>query len=180
MSLAYPAWWNGGRWDVERLLKDLFTYAPNGAAQDLTGVVCEPFNTWIHIPAEVRDAHLDGGNAYLLIHRNGGHVERIRQQWCDVSIATVGVMTQSHNDSNELLAYVTDVLVEFDEGGTVHRSSAHRSGATKTFMTVSGEMVGPQLQQELVGDDRLVLSTWQLNVDRPRGLPNYRTLLGLD
>jgi hypothetical protein len=180
VSLAYPAWWRGGRWDVERLLKDLYTYPPNLAAADLHGVTVEPFNTWMHIPAEVRDAHLDSGNAYLLVHRNGGHVERVRQQWCDVSMATLGVMTQSRDESNELMAYVTDVLVEFDEGGIVARSTPHRSGASTTYMTVSGEVTGPQLQQELVGDDRLVLSVWQLNVDRPRGLPNYRALLGLD
>jgi hypothetical protein len=170
----------GGRWDVERLIKDLFTYASNGAAQDLSGVVCEPFNTWIHIPAETRDTHLNAGNGYLLVHRNGGRVERVRQQWCDVSIATLGVMTQSRDESNELMAYVTDVLVEFDEGGIVARSTPHRSGATTSYMTVPGEVTGPQLQHELVGDDRLVLSTWQLNVDRPRGLPNYRTLFGID
>lgn len=180
MSLAYPTWWRGGRWDVDRLLRDLFTYQQNGAAQELSGVQVEPWNTWMKIDPTTRAAFLDAGNAYLLVHRMGGHVSRRKEQWVDVSITTIGALTQSRDQSTELMAYVTDVLVEFDEGGDIERETPHRSGATTTFMTVPGEVVGPQLLPEIIGDDRLVPATWELHVDRPRGLPNYRAHLGLD
>lgn len=180
MTLSYPAWWKGGRWDVERLIRDLFTYTENGAAQGLSGVQVEPWNTWIHLDAAVRDAWLEAGNAYLLVHRMGGHVSRRKEQWVDVSIVTIGALTQSRDRSNELMAYVTDVLVEFDEGGDIERETPHRSGATTTFLTVPGEVVGPQLQPEQIGDDRLIPATWELHVDRPRGLPDSKAHLGLD
>ncbi len=180
MTLTYPTWWRGGRWDVERLIRDLFTNPANGAAEELSGLQVEPWNTWLKITPATRDAFLDAGNAYLLVHRNGGHVSRRKEQWVDVSITTIGMLTQSRDKSNEAMSYVTDVFCEFDEGGDVTRTAAHRSGATTTFMTVPGEVVGPQLQPEQIGDDRLVVSTWELHVDRPRGLPNYRGHLGLD
>lgn len=180
MSLTFPTWWRGGRWDIERLLEDLYTNPDNGAAEGLSGLQVQPWNTWIKIPAKDRDAWLDAGNAYLLVHRNGGHVSRRKEQWVDVSIATLGVITQSRDESNEALSYITDVLCEFDEGGDVVRTKPHRSGALSTFLTVPGEVVGPQLQPAQIGDDRLVVSTWELHVDRPRGLPNYRQSLGID
>lgn len=180
MSVAYPAWWRGGRWDVERLVGSLFMFADNGAAQGLTGVTVEPWNTWVQIAPDDREAWLAQGNAYLLAHRMGGSVSRRKEQWVDVSIVTIAAMTQSRDASNELMAYVTDVLVEFDEGGDVAMQKPHRSGAASAFLTVPGEIVGPQLLPEQVGDDRLIPATWELHVDRPRGLPNSREHLGLD
>lgn len=176
MTLTYPEWWVGGRWDVERLLRDLFTFASNGAAQGLSGLVVEPWN----VKNSDREAWLAQGNGYLLVHRNGGRINKSTMQWTDESIVTLGALTRSRDDSLALLDYVTSVLSEFDEGGDVVRQTAHLSGATTTFMTVPGEVVGPQLVPEQFRDDRLIPATWEIHADRPRGLPNYRDALGID
>lgn len=176
MSIEYPAWWKGGRWDVERLLRDLFMHQENGAAQGLGGVTVEP---WL-LALTKREDLLGAGGGILLVHRMGGRVEKRKQQWCDISITQIGAVTESRDQSNLLMSYVTDVLCEFEEGGDVQRAAAHLSGVSTTFMTVPGEVVGPQLIPEQIGDDRLVTSTWEIHADRPRGLPDYREHLGLD
>lgn len=174
--IVYPGWWKGGRWDIERLLRDLFTFQENGAARGLSGVQVEPLSTL----GNIRREHLADGNGYLLVHRNGGHVNKSKQQWTDETITTIAALTASRDESLRLQEYVTDVFCEFDEGGHVHRSTPHLSGAATTFMTVPGEVVGPQLVPEQLRDERLVPATWHIHADRPRGLPDYRDHLDLD
>lgn len=177
MTLVYPTWWKGGRWDVERLIDDLFTFEENGAAQGISGLRVEPWLT----PLADREAWLEQDNALLLVHRAGGHASRRKQAWEDVSLVTIGAVTKSRDQSNELMAYVTDVLVEFDEGGDVTRRKPHRSGVRSTLMTVIGEVAGPaQLSPEQIGDGRLVSATWEIHTARPQGLPNTRDALGID
>lgn len=173
--IQYPSFWRGGRWDVERLLSDVFTHPANKSAEGFTGVKVEPFLS----KNSDREAWLLEGNGWLLVHRRGGRLERT--PGVDKSVCEIAALTRSRDDSLELIAYAGDILDAFgDEGGTVHRSIPHRSGLSTTFMKVPGEVVGPQLIPELTRDDRYVSTTWEIHADRPRGLPNYREALGLD
>lgn len=175
MSVTYPAWWRGGRWYMERLLADLFTFADNKAAQGLSGVKAEPFLS----KNSDREAWLNTGGAWLLLHRRGGPNDP--EPGIDKAIMEIAALTRSGDESHELIAYTGDVLDAFGrDGATVHRSKPHRSGLSTTFMTVPGEVVGPQLIPELMRDDRYVSTTWMISADRPRGLPNYRGALSLD
>jgi hypothetical protein len=174
--IVYPSWWQGFRWDVERLLRDLFMHAENGAAAELSGVKVEPFAPL----TEAREAWLAEGNGFLYVHRNGGAINKTRMPWVDEALVTIGAHTKSRDASNELQSYVATVLSEFDEGGLVHRSTEHPSGISTTTMFVPGEVVGPQLTPGLLQDDRLVPTTWSIHADIPRGLPDYREPLGLD
>lgn len=175
MSIAYPSFWLGGRWDIERLLRDVFMFADNVSAQGLSGVKVEPFLT----QNSDREAWLKQGNGWLLVHRRGGPADL--EFGVDKSVTEIAALTKSRDESLELMSYVTDVLMSFGtDGGTVYRSAPHRSGLSTTFMTVPGEVVGPQLIPELMRDDRYVSTTWMINADRPRGLPNYRGALSLD
>ncbi|MEW5810266.1 MAG: hypothetical protein AB1925_12515 [Actinomycetota bacterium] len=175
MTLTYPAWWRGFRWDVERLINDLFTFDENASAID--GLRVEPF----FAANSDRDAWLGEGNAYLLVHRRGGNLNKDTLPWVDESIVDLAALTSSRDDSNELMSYVTSILDGFgDEGGTVHRSTPHRCGLSTTFMAAPGEVVGPQLIQELIREKRIVPATWEIHAAVPRGLPEYRELLGLD
>lgn len=176
MSIVYPSWWKGFRWDIERLLRDLFMHTANGAANGLQGVKVEPFAPL----TEQRESWLSQGNGYLMVHRNGGAIDKERMPWVDEALVTLGALTKSRDESNELQSYVATVLSEFDTGGTVHRAVEHRLGISTTFMTVPGEVVGPQLTPGLLQDDRLVPTTWAVHADIPRGLPDYREPLGLD
>jgi hypothetical protein len=103
--------------------------------------------------------------------------------WVDKSIQQLAALTRSRRESNKLMSYVTSVLRAFGtDGGTVHRSPqyVHPSGLSTTFMAVPGEVVGPQLIPELFRDERQTPAMWGIHVDVPRGLPDYRELLGLD
>lgn len=177
MTLSIASDWKGGRWDCERLIRDLFMFQANTAAQWITGLLVEP---WM-APPDAREEWLAEGNAYLLVHRMTGHAERGHQQWLDISIMALGVLTESRDTSNEVMAYVADMLFAFDEWGIVHRETPHRSGLDVAYMKTEGEVAGPQGDlSALVGDNRLVTSTWDIRVDRPRGLPEYRELMHID
>ncbi|OCB09228.1 hypothetical protein A5717_25985 [Mycolicibacterium porcinum] len=173
--ISYPPFWTGGRWDVERLLADVYMFPANKSAEQFEGVKVEPFLT----KNSDREGWLSQGNGWLLVHRRGGQYDRIAG--VDKSICEIAALTRSRDESLELIAYAGDVLDGFGEdGGTVHRSRPHRTGLSTTFMKVPGEVVGPQLIPELTRDDRYVSTTWEIHADRPRGLPNYREALGLD
>lgn len=176
--ISYPGWWKGGRWDAELLINDLFTFPENLASVGLEGILCEPFP-----PGNTdREAWLKQGNGYLLVHRNGGRLNKSSKNWVDECVVTVGALTKSRSESNTLQSYIASVLCEFEDGDTVRRDPAHAhlSGLSTTFMKVPGEVVGPQLSPELLRDERLVPSVWNIHADWPRGLPDYRQALGLN
>lgn len=175
MTIGYPDWWKGGRWELERLLRDVFTNPANKSAQDITGLRVERMFTDV----EGMEDWLKAGNGFLFVHRRGGRLNKENRR--DESIAELAGLTRSADESNTLMEYVCTVLEEVgDDGMTVHRTTPHRSGLSTTFMTVPGEVVGPQLIPERMRDDRWVPATWQIHADRPRGLPDYRESLGLD
>jgi hypothetical protein len=176
MPIAYPSWWRGFRWEMERLLRDLFTYPNNQAAVELSGIRVERF---LNTDDDVT-SWLSAGNGILMVHRNGGSVNKAKQPWVDQSIVTLGALTTSPDESQKLMDYVAGVFDAFEEGGTVQRSVPHVSGLSTTFMKVPGEVVGPQLIPEPFRDERLVPTVWQIHTDIPRGLPDYRANLGLD
>jgi hypothetical protein len=177
VTIVYPSWWEGGRWDVEELLDDVFTFTSNKAADGLSGLKVEPFMT----STSDREKHLADGGGYLLVHRVGGHFVRGQRNDVDESIMQLGGLTASRHESNNLMSYVTDVLNGYEDGGTVFRSPkyVHPSGLSTTFMKVPGEVVGPQLVPASFQDERMCPAMWNIHVDRPRGLPDTREALGL-
>lgn len=178
MALSFPSWWRGFRWDVERLMADLFLFGQNTSAQGLTGLRVEPFTP----PNAQREEWIAAGNGYLFVHRRGGRLDKTTAPVCDKSITELAALTKSRDESNELTAYVADILTTGygEDGGLVRRSTPHRSGLSTTFMKVPGEVVGPQLIPELIRDERYVSTTWELHADLPQGLPDTREVLGLD
>lgn len=177
VTLTYSPEWKGFRWDVERVLADLFTIPDNTAAQWVNGLEVVP---WFP-PNEKREAWLQQGNGYLWVHRVGGELNVDTSPGVDEAITQMAALTKSRDDSNELLDYVASVLCAFGkEGGLVHRSRPHRSGTSTTFMRVPGEVVGPQFIPDRFRDERLIPAQWATHVDLPRGLPDYRDQLGLE
>jgi hypothetical protein len=72
VTLVYPDWWMGDRWDVEELFDDLFNFDQNGAAVFGGALKVEPFG-----PSNAaREEHLQSGGAYLLVHRAGGATQQ--------------------------------------------------------------------------------------------------------
>lgn len=174
--ITYPTFWRGGCPDVERTIKDLFTHTGNLSATDLTGV---DVVSWLPQPADAA-AWLNLGNGYLRVYRTGGAVNRDKYPWVDQTRVQIAAWCYNRDASWELIEYVREILGAFTDGGTVKRSTTSLSGLTTTFIRVPGELVGPQLLPEQIRDDRLVPVTFEIQTDRPKGLPDYREQLLLD
>jgi hypothetical protein len=174
--ITYPVWWEGLRWEMCRLIRDLFTYAPNVAADGLDGVKVERFPDSTETFAD----WLGTGNGFILVHRNGGQLDKVREPWVDNAIVTVAALTLSPDSSHELMDYVTTIFDAYEMGGQVKRSTPHRCGLAETTMKVPGEVVAPQMIPEQFRDERLVPMVWSIHADVPKNLPDYRAYLGLD
>lgn len=176
MTITYPTWWRGGCPDVERTIKDLFTHSANRAAANLVGV---DVVSWLPQPKDAA-AWLNQGNGYLRVYRTGGSVDRNKYPLVDVTRVQIAAWCTNRDASWGLIEYVREILGAFETGGTVHRSTTSLFGLTTTFIRVPGELVGPQLLPEQIRDDRLVPVTFEIQTDRPKGLPDYREQLQLD
>lgn len=161
--ITYPAWYQGGCPDVERVLRDLLA----SLLPDVSVV------SWL--PPDYANQLLDG-TAFIRVFRMGGRLNIENRNWVDETRVQVAALTASRNDSWALIEFVRQVLYSFRDGGTVSVTS---NGST-AFIEVPGEVVGPQLIPEAMRDERLVPVTFDVYTDRPRGLPNYRAELGLN
>lgn len=174
--IVYPPWWRGGSADAERTMKDLFTFPENVAAQGLSGV---DVRAWLPTP-DVARAWMDQGNGILRAYRTGGRINRDVYPWVDESQVQFAAWCSSRDAAWDLIEYVREMLLAYTDGGQVQRSAPTRSGLTTTYIRVPGELLGPELIPELILDDKLVLSTFEIHIDRPKSLPDYRELLQLD
>jgi hypothetical protein len=118
-------------------------------------------------------SQLASGVAYLRIFRLGGHVNVDSKSWVDETRIQFAALSASRDDSWLLIEFVRQVLYAYREGGTV------TGPTTTTFIVVPGEAVGPQLIPEQMRDERLVPVTFDVHIDRRKGLPNYRDELNL-
>lgn len=159
--IGYPAWYQGGCPDVERVIRDLFSGL-------LTGV---DVVSWV--PPDYAST-LAAGGAFLRVFRLGGRINVDSRAWVDETRVQFAALSSSRDDSWQLIEFVRQVLYAFRDGGTVVGPSS------TTFIVVPGEVVGPQLIPEQMRDERLVPVTFDVHTDRPKGLPNYRQGLALD
>lgn len=153
--IGYPVWYAGGCPDAERVLKDLFTGL-------LTGVAVV---AWL--PPDYATT-LQSGTAFLRVFRMGGSLNVDNKNWVDQTRIQIAALSASRDESWALIEFVRQVLYSFRDGGHVQGSG------TTTFIQVEGELTGPQLIPEQMRDERLVPVTFEIHLDRPRGLPNYR------
>lgn len=159
--IGYPDWYEGGCPDVEAVMRDLFMDL-------LTGVEVV---SWV--PPDYA-SQLASGIAYLRIFRLGGRINVDSKSWVDETRVQFAALSASRDDSWHLIEFVRQILYAFRFGGAVIGS------ASTAFIVVDGEVVGPQLIPEQMRDERLVPVTFEVHVDRPKGLPNYRQELSLD
>lgn len=158
--IGYPVWYEGGCPDVEKVMRTLF-------APLLSGVEVV---SWL--PPDY-PSHLGSGGAYLRVFRLGGRLNIDNRAWIDEARVQFAALSNSRDDSWQLMEFVRQVLYAYREGGHVTGSSS------TTFIAVPGELVGPQLIPEQLRDERLVPVTFEIYVNRPKGLPNYRQALEL-
>ena len=159
--IGYPAWYQGGCPDVERVVRDLFTPLLINVS------VC----SWV--PPDCA-SQLTAGNAFLRVFRTGGRINVENRAWVDEARIQIAALSASRDDSWALIEFVRQVLYAYRNGGHVI------SEGRKVFIAVPGEVVGPQLVPEQFRDERLVPVTFDVETNRRKGLPDYRTALNLD
>lgn len=159
--IGYPSWYLGGCPDIEKVLKEYFSTL-------LTGV---EVISWL--PPDYA-GNLASGLAYLRVFRMGGALNIDTRNYVDETRVQIATLSGSRDDANHLMEFVRQVLYAFRFGGFV------TGPTTSAYIQVEGELVGPQLLPEQMRDERLVAVTFQINANRPKGLPDYRQALDLD
>lgn len=162
MTIGFPDWWQVGRGgypNANKLARQVF----DGL---LTNV---ELLSWFPEQATY-EAHLAAGGGYLRTYRTGGRINRGERR--DEPKVQFAALTRSSDDSWELIEFVRQVL---EEG---YGNAAAIVPGTTYELYAAGEVVGPQLIPEMIADDRLVPITYEFYTKRPKGLPNYRQLLG--
>lgn len=163
MSIGFPEWWTvgaAGYPNAQKLTRKVF----DGL---LTNV---ELTSWFPQPDKY-EAHLAAGKGYLRTYRTGGRINRKENR--DEPKIQIAALTRSSDDSWELIEFVRQVLESgYGETTSIVPGTTHKLYAV-------GEVVGPQLIPELILDDRLVPITYEFHTWRPKGLPNYRQLIGL-
>ena len=163
MTIGFPDWWivgAGGYPNIQKLTRTVF----DGL---LTNV---EVTSWFPEP-DVYEAQLAAGGAYLRTYRTGGRINR--DEGRDEPKVQFAALTRSSDESWELIEFVRQTLEEgYGRAMTVVPGTINQ-------LFAAGEVVGPQLIPGLIADDRLVPITYELHTKRPKGLPNYRQLLGV-
>ncbi|HJT93888.1 MAG TPA: hypothetical protein VJ777_18485 [Mycobacterium sp.] len=168
----FPDWYKGGFIDIERLLMDWF----GGLFTD--AVTCL---TWFPPENEVLE-NIANGLIYLRIFRSGGRIvfnEDGGTGVLDRPHVQFAAMSRSRDLSWEVIEFVRNMLYPFNVGGGGGRMITDFGYAA---ITVNGEVMGPSITPDVFRDQRLVPITFELEVERRKGLPtfsNYGAELGL-
>lgn len=162
---GFPDWYEGGFVDIEWLLQGYFS-------QLLSNVVCLG---WLPPEQELLHAIEEDRTIYLRIFRSGGRIIKGEGGKGDVDRAHVqfAALSASRDLSWEVIEFVRQVLYCYLGGGG--RISVDDLYAV---ISVQGEIVGPTLTPEAFRDPRLVPVTFELDVQRRKGLPSFSKYAG--
>lgn len=155
----FPPWYQGGFVDIERLLMDWFAILAPG----LTTL------TWFPPSNEVLE-NIQAGTIYLRVFRSGGRIvlDEDGESEVDRTHVQFAAMSASRDLSWEVIEFVRNMLYAYKRGGG-------RMQAADRYATIKcrGEIVGPALTPEAFRDWRLVPITFELDVQRRKGLPSF-------
>lgn len=156
---GFPAWYQGGFVDIERLLSDWFSPL-------IPGVTCL---TWFPPENEVLE-NIQAGTIYLRMFRSGGRIVFNEDGEAEVDRPHVqfAAMSASRDLSWEVIEFVRNVLYAFAGGG-----GRMQTATLYAVIKCRGEIVGPALTPEAFRDQRLVPITFELDVQRRKGLPSF-------
>jgi hypothetical protein len=156
---GYPSWYKGGFADLERLLMDFY-------ANLLSGVT--PL-TWLPPENEVLE-QIQLGVIYLRIFRSGGRIVFAEDGESEIDRAHVqfAAMSSSRDLSWEVIEFVRNTLYAFYWGG-----GRMVTPTQYAMITCRGEVSGPTLTPEAFRDWRLIPVTFELDVQRRKGLPSF-------
>jgi hypothetical protein len=164
---TFPAWYHTDKtWlDTEYVLKNAFAaWLPD------TDVL-----SWLPASDNVLKT-IQAGGAYLRIFRTGGQLSGDTERKSNVDCARIqfAAIANTRNESWDIINFVRSVMwAYFEQSGRI------TGGDITCVMSTIGEVQGPQLSPVEFRDERLVPVTFDLEFQRPKGLPDYRIPLGL-
>lgn len=156
---GFPAWWQGGFVDIERLLSEYYQAL-------LTNVTVL---NWFPPDNEVLE-EIEAGTIYLRIFRSGGRIvlDEGGEGEVDRPHVQFAAMSASRDLSWEVIEFVRNTLYCFARGGARMVTASFFA-----VVTCNGEVVGPALTPEAFRDQRLVPVTFELETQRRKGLPSF-------
>jgi hypothetical protein len=169
VTITFPPWYLTDRakqlTDAEFLLK-------GWATENITGDI--NVVSWLPVGDKVL-ADVESGISYLRIFRIGGIMSiEDSKSWVDTPRIQFAAICPTRDESWQVITFIRTVLWQY------HLHSGRLSGAgIYTMCKTIGEVEGPQLTPVQFRDERLVPVTFDLEMSRAKGLPDYRIDLGL-
>lgn len=156
---GFPPWYEGGFVDIERLLLGFY--------DELLSAVT--LLTWFPPEDEVL-ANIVAGTIYLRVFRSGGRIilDEDGETEVDRTHVQFAAMSASRDLSWEVIEFVRNTLYPFKRGG-----ARMQTADLYALVQCNGEIVGPALTPEAFRDQRLVPITFELDVQRRKGLPSF-------
>lgn len=167
MAVTFPDWYDKDDavpQDAEYLIKNFF-------AEKLPDTIV---NTWL--PAgDIVLADITSGKSYLRIFRVGGPMSLAEgKSWFDQPRIQFAALAPTRDESWDIITFIRTVLWTY----RLHPGRMSAAGIYAMVKTI-GEVEGPEMTPVQFRDERLVPVTFDLEMQRKKGLPDYRIPLGL-
>lgn len=167
MAITFPAWWTPEHRARVRWIEDTcMQLVDNIGFGGLEAV------WWMPTDEERHEVLFDRAEGYVRIYRLHGEVDL--NDNLDVHRVQFAVITANRNTSVQVLSLIQQVLYAYE-----YTSYVTMQDGAKRALKFLGETLGPQLDPQLIRDERLVSMTVALSTPWPKGLPDIRSILGL-
>ncbi|AXQ64392.1 tail terminator [Gordonia phage Neville] len=155
MPFTFPDWYEGGYEDAEKAVRAMLVPFLK---------LVDPKPYWCaYLPDEYSESL-----PIVSSYRTGGSADPVKKFMDDAHIE-VWAITERRSDSWDLLEYCRQMLLSYARGGIVTDPD---SGRIFNISSVS-EVVGPELTQMTVPDERAVSATFVVTTRKEAGLPDY-------
>ncbi|QNJ57066.1 tail terminator [Gordonia phage Rabbitrun] len=155
MPFTFPDWYQGGYDDAEKAVQAMLVPFLK---------LIDPKPYWCaYLPDEYGD-QLPIVSSYRV-----GGAASVTQKFLDEAHIEVWAITERRSDSWELLEFCRQMLMSFQRGGIVEDPvSGHKFNINSVT-----EVIGPELTQMNVPDERAVSATFVVTTRTEAGLPDY-------
>lgn len=166
--VTFPSWYDKTKTlvDQEFVLKNFF----DALLPDVNVM------TWLPAGDVVLKDITQNDAKYLRIFRTGGYMVTAdeKRKYADRGRHQFAAIAANRDQSWEIINFIRTVLWEY-----YLRSGRMEAAGVSAMVTTIGEVEGPQLEPQQFRDERLVPVTFDLDFEKPKGLPDYRIALGL-
>lgn len=169
MTITFPPWYDT---DPAKQLTDSERLLKGWASDNITGDITVA--SWLP-QGDVVLADVENGKSWLRIFRTGGIMDSSdMKSWVDTPRIQFAAICPTRDLSWQIINFIRTVMWQYHL-----RAGRISGGGIYTMLKTIGEVEGPALTPTQFRDERLVPVTFDLEMQRPKGLPDYRIPLGL-